>query len=226
VADPKTYTEDEFNAMVAERDALKGNRDEILKEAKKAKDALKNYDGIDPAEYKTLKSAAEEAERKRAASEGDFKSIEAQLKALHQKELETVNTKLGKTQKALERRLVQAELTKAIAARKGEPDLLLPYAEKFVKVKETDDDYEAYIVDAGGNPRFADGKGTPMDFGAFVEQELMVKYPRAFDGTGSSGGGATKSNPGGGGAKVVAAGDSKAFMDNLEGIASGKVQVR
>ena len=226
MADPKTYTEDEYNALLAEKEALKGNRDEILKESKRAKDALKNYDGVDPAEYKALKDAAAKAEREKLASEGDFKALESQLKGLHQKEIEGKDAKIAKTQKALERRLVQAELTKAIAARKGEPDLLLPYAEKFVRVKETDDDYEAFIVDASGNPRFADGKGTPMDFGAFVEQELMVKYPRAFDGTGSSGGGATKSNPGGGGAKVVAAGDSKAFMENLEGIASGKVQVR
>jgi hypothetical protein len=199
VADPKTYTEDEYNAMLAERDALKANRDEILKEKKRADTALKAWDGKDPARYDELLKAAEEAERKKAASEGDFKALEKQLVDRHAQEIAGKEGRIGKLTKALERRLIDAELTRAIAAKKGDPDLLLPYARQFGRVKETDDDFEGFVADERGNPLVADGKGTPMTFDLFTEQVLMTKFPRAFEGTGSSGGGAPKPNAGGGG---------------------------
>ena len=222
----KTYTQDEFDALVAETTAgLKANQAELLKEARAAKAKLANYDGIDPVEFKTLKDAAAEAERKKAAADGDFKALEKQLIENHGKELSGRDAKIGKLTKALEQRLVDAELTRAIAEKKGTPDLLLPYARQFVGVRETDDGFEGFVSDGKGNARVADGKGTPMDFSAFVEQELMVKFPRAFDGLGSSGGGAARSNAGGGGARNVAAGDNAAFIGNLADIASGKVTV-
>jgi hypothetical protein len=227
VADPKTYSQEEYDALVAERDAAKTHNAELFKEAKKAKDALKNYDGIDPTEHKRLKDAAEEAERKKATAEGDFKSLEKQLVEKHGTEIAAKDGRIGKLTKALEKRLIQAELTKAIAKARGDADLLLPHAEKYVRVKETDDDFVAYVADEKGNPLVSDGKGTPMDFDQLIEQTLKPKYPRAFDGTGSSGGGASKSSAGGGGgSKTIAAGDNKAFIDNLADIASGKVTVK
>lgn len=223
----KTFTQAEVDALIAERNsALESNRNEALKELKAAKSKLAAYDGVDPEEHKRLKTAAEEAERKKAAAEGDFNTLKAQLVANHQKELDGRDGKVTKLTKALEKRLIQAELTKAIAAKKGDPDLLLPYAERFVKTRETEDDFEAFVVDGTGNQRFSDGKATPMSFDAFVEQELMSKFPRAFDGTGSSGGGAPRSNAGGGGgARTIAAGDNASIIANLEGIASGKIEV-
>lgn len=225
--EPKTYTEDEVNALLAEREkGLKTNRDEALKEAKAAKAKLAAYDGFDPEEYKALKAAAAEAERKKATAEGDFKALEKQLVDRHQAELGAKDTKLTKLQKALEKRLVDAELTRAIAAHKGEPDLLLPYARQFVRVREVDDDYEGYIADERGNPMIADGKGTPMDFSQFVAETLMKKFPRAFEGTGSSGGGAAKSSGGGAaGIKTIANGDGMSFLAEVENIAAGKTTV-
>jgi hypothetical protein len=237
----KSYTQEEFDQLLKERldteiAGLKANRDELAKEAKTAKQRLKDYEGVDPAEYQRLKQAAEEAEQAKAAAAGDFETLKKQLveahtrekKSLvdgHAKQLGEYETKVKKYQSALEKRLIQAELTKAIAANKGDPDLLLPYAERFVRTRETDEDFEAYVIDASGNARVADGKGTPMSFEAFVQQDLMSKFPRAFDGTGSSGGGASKSNAGGGGARNIAANDRAGFMANLEAIANGKANV-
>lgn len=230
MADPKTYTEEEVNARLAEvaseRDAIKANRDEALTEAKKAKAALKAYDGVDAAEYKTLKDAAEEADRKRALAEGNLDAWKKQVTDAHSKELGGRDTKIAKLTKALEQKLIDAELTRAIAAKKGEADLLLPYARQFGRVKETDDGFEGYIADERGNPLVADGKGTPMTFDLFVEQHLMPKFARAFDGTGSSGGGASKSTAGGGGSvfdPATATGDD--FIRNMAKIASGELKV-
>lgn len=228
--DPKTYTQDEFDAMVAERDAVKANRDVVLKEAKDAKKKLADYDGVDPEKYKQLESAAAEADRKKATAEGDFKSLETQLKDLHKKEIDGKEVKIGKLTKAVEKRAIRNELTAALIKAGALPDmidLLVERGEKHGRLKETDDDYASFIADEKGNPLVADGAGTAMTWDVFVEQKLKTQYPRAFEGTGSSGGGAPKSNPGGGGSpKVIQAGDNAAFLANLDGIASGKVTVQ
>lgn len=224
-----TFTQDQVDAMIAEREAgLKANRDELLKEAKTAKERLKAFEGVNPDEFKTLKAQAEEAALKKAAAEGDFKALEKQLIDRHSAELAAKDGKLSKVEKALHQRLVQAELRKTIqdaGGLKDMADLLMEYGARFVKVKETDDGFDAYVVDERGNPRIADSVGTPMNIAAFVESELKTKYPRAFEGTGSSGSSAAKSNGGAGGVKTIAAGDKKAFLDNLEGIANGTVKV-
>jgi hypothetical protein len=225
VADPKTYTQEEYDALLQEKEALKANRDEALTEAKRAKAALKAWDGKDPAKYDELLRAAEEAEQRKAAAEGDFTTLKNQLVQKHESEIATRNAREKKLEAALQKRLVQAELTAAIAAKRGVPELLLPYAEKFARVRETDDDFEAYLADEKGQPMYADGRATPLDFGTFVEQHLMTKFPRAFDGTGSSGGGASKSIPGGGGNGVIAGTNSPDFLNNLADIAAGKMTV-
>lgn len=216
---------DPESAEEAFASGLKKNRDQALKELAQAKKALKDWDGIDKDEYQQLKQARDEAERKKATAEGDFKSLEKQLVERHSAELTQRETKIGKLTKALERHLVDAELTRAIAAKKGVPELLLPYARQFVRVKEAEDGFQGYIADEAGNPRVADGKGTPMDYDAFVEQELMVRFPRAFDGTGSSGGGASKSSGGAAGATRTIAADPKEFLANIDGIAKGTTRV-
>jgi len=223
----KTYTQAEVDALVKERvGGLKANRDEALAEAKKAKAALKAFEGTDPEEYKRLKTAAEETERQRAAAEGDWQKLEVQLKDRHKAEMGKAGARATKLQKALEKRLVQAELTAAIVRRKGDPDLLLPHGERYVRVRETDDDFVAYVVDEQGNALVADGQGTPMTFDQLVETKLMVRFPAAFEGTGSSGGGASRTGGGAAGsARTIAAGDDAAFLANVGDIAKGAVKV-
>lgn len=229
MAEPKTYTEDEYNAMIAERDALKANRDEVLKEAKSAKEKLKNYDGVDPVEFKRLKDEAAAAEAKKLAAEGDFNALKKQLVDAHTVELAAKDTRAGKLEKSLNKHLVEAKLAAALAKADADPSmigLLMLEGQRHVRVRETDDGFEEYVSDDAGNPRVADGKGTAMDVDTFVAQTLKTTYPGAFKGTGSSGGGASKSNAGGGGAKTVAVGDDAAFLANLDGIAKGEVVVQ
>lgn len=227
--EPKMFSEEEYNEMVAQRDAVKLKNQEVIREERKLKEALKAYEGLDPEKYKQLETAAAEAERKKAAAEGDFKSLESQLKTLHKQELDGKEQRIGKLTKAVEKRAIRAELQAALVKAKAMPDmldLLVERGERSARMKETDDDYVAYIADDKGNQLVSDGSGTPMDFDTFVEQKLKVQYPRAFEGSGSSGGGATKSAPSGGGSKVITSGDNSAFIANLADIAAGKTQVR
>lgn len=229
VADPKTYTQEEVDAIVAERDAIKANRDDALTEAKRAKAALKNYEGIDPAEYKKLKEASDEAARKAALAEGNLEAWKKQVTEQHQKERESDAKRIAKYENAIGRRLREDELRKALVG-KADPsmmELLVEHGSKFIHVRETDDDFEHFVADAKGTPLVADGKGTPMDVPAFVEQKLKVQFPGAFLGSGSSGGGATKSNGGAGGGspRVIASTNSPDFLANLTEIATGKTTV-
>jgi len=227
--DPKTYTQDEIDAMIASKldeatAGLKKNRDDALREAKDAKTKLQNYEGVDPDEFKRLKDAAAEAERKKAAAEGDFKALEKQLIERHSAERQGDAKKIEKLTKALERRLVDARLAEMLAKHEADPSmlpLLQLEGRRYVRVKETDDDFEEYVTDeAGKGPLISDGKGTPMNVDDLVGQVLKTKYPAAFRGTGSSGGGATKSRGGAGGTTFnPASNDGQAFLAQLESIA-------
>ena len=198
----------------------------LWQEAKTAKEAAKSFDGIDVDEYKKLKAASAKAEREKAEAEGDFQSLEEQLVARHKTELEAKDVVTEKYRVAMNKRLVEAELTRAITSAKGDATLLLPHAERFVRVRETEDDFEAFVVDEKGQPMFADGQATPATFETLVTEKLMAQFPMAFEGTGSSGGGATRSAGGAGGhARTIQFGDKAAMMANIEDVASGKTVV-
>lgn len=224
----KTYTQEEVDALIAEQtNGLKQNRDELIKEAKKARDALKNYEGIDPEEFKRLKAAADDAERKKLSAEGDFKALEKQLLERHQKEIETRESRIGSLTKALEQRLIDAEASRVIAEQKGSVKGLLPHIKPHIRVVEVDGEFVAQVVDGKGNPRIGDAKGAPMSISQLVEEfKSDAELSRLFEGTGSSGGGASKSTGGASGTRVVSRDDSNAFIQNVEAIASGKVDVR
>lgn len=224
MTDPKLYTEEEVAVIQSERDALKGKHNELLTETKNAKAALKAYEGIDPAKAKALQKAAEDAEAAAAAARGDFSTREKQLIERHTQELEKRTTRETKLQRAVERRTAEAEIRRAIAAAGGNAELLLPHAMPYVKVRETDDDFEA-ILEEHGQPLVADGKGSPMTFDTFVSERLKTKFPDAFAGTGSSGGGASKSIASGVGGRIIPAGATWTKAD-IDDIASGKAQVR
>lgn len=224
----KTFTQEEVDAAIAAANtALEASRDTILGEKKIAIADLKKFDGFDVEEFKTLKAGAAKAEREKAEGKGDWTKLEENLVTAHGLELQSEKDRTAKAMKSVDDSLVVAELTRAIAAAKGDVNLLLPHARKYVQTRETDTGYEAFVVDGKGTPAFSDGKGTPMTFDQLVETVLVVDFPRAFEGTGSSGGGASKSSTSGQRvAGTIAADDGGAFMDNLEGIANDTVQVR
>jgi len=230
----EVFTQEEMDAKVAEANSgISANRDKAMDQAKTHKAALdamtERWGDLDPENVKTLLAEKAALDRKAAEGKGDWDTLEGQLKEAHGVELGKRDAREQKLMKQIERSLVTSKLTTAIAAHKGDADLLLPHARQFVKTRETDEGFDAYVVDAAGNPRFSDGQGTPMTFDQLVEGTLIEKYPRAFEGTGSSGSGASKSAAGGGGSqstKNIAEGDNAAFLANLEGVATGEVAVR
>lgn len=217
------FTKEQYEALAAEREALFNKNKELLGETKKAKDLAKRFEGFDPDEYRTLKEAAAEAERKKALAEGNLEVWKKQVTDQHQKERESDQKRVSKYESALNRRFKQDELRKALVG-KADPtmmDLLVEHGSKFIHVKETDDDFESFVGDEKGNPFVADGQGTAMTIDQFVDQRLKQKYPGAFLGSGSSGGGASKSTAGGGGGTQTIAVSSRLSMKDIDALNKG-----
>lgn len=225
-------TPEELDALIAERLAaetagLKNNQAALLREKKAADAKLASYEGVDPEEFKRLKQAAEEAEKKRLAGEGDFKALEQQLikKMTDQEQAHLATT--GRYRSAIEQYLIDAEAVRELAAHSDSPGLLLPHVKSQMKVMEEDGQFVARVVDAKGNVRIGKGSGAaPMTLAELMDEMKTDKtFAPAFRGTGSSGGGASRSNAGGGGARNIPANDGKAFMRDLAGIAKGEISV-
>lgn len=225
-------TQDELDALIAERlaaevDGLKKNQAEALKEAKAAKARLAAFDGVDPEEFKRLKQASEDAERKRLAGEGDFKALEQQLIKKYESEIEKERGVSSRYRGSLEEYLIDAEAMRELAQHSDSPGLLLPHVKSRMKVVEQDGRFTARIVDDHGNVRIGKGQGSaPMTLSELMDEMKQDKtFAPAFRGSGSSGGGASRSSGGAGGARTIAANDADAFLANLKEIAAGKIEV-
>jgi hypothetical protein len=235
VADEKTYSAAELEAAVDERlAASKAENDKAFKnlwdEAKRAKAALKSYDGIDPEQHKALVAAAAEADRKKAASEGDFKQLEQQLVKKYEGELDKERKEKTQFQSAMEQYLIDSAALAELAKVTDSPNLLLPHVKSKMRVIQVEGGaFAARVVDEAGNIRIGRGAGaTPMTMPEWIEELRQNKeFAPAFRGTGSSGGGASKSSAGGGGGslKVIASTLSKDFLDNLDAMAKGQASV-
>lgn len=227
----KTYTKDEVDVAVAEASAaLNAKTQELLTETKRAKTALKAYEGLDPAEFQRLKTAADDAERAKATAAGDFKSLETQLVQKYEASLKTVESEKVEMQRAMEVHLIDAAAASELARHSDTPRLLMPHVRAMMKVVKEEGQFVSRIVDPiTGAVRIGKGQGTtPMTLGELVEEmRANPEFAPAFRGTGSSGGGASKSAASGGGAgpKTISAGDNDAFIKNVTAIAKGKVTV-
>lgn len=108
----------------------------------------------------------------------------------HNKDLESKDGRIKALSGVVERHLVDAQATAAIAEAKGVPALLLPHVKASTRVIEEDGDFAVRVVDAQGNPR-VNGKGEYLSIADLVrEMRESEVYGRAFDAPGGSGSGA------------------------------------
>jgi hypothetical protein len=228
--EPLTLTQAELDAKIAEANAaLESNRNTLLAEKKKLEKEMARFKDIDPDKYRTLTEREAEIEKEKAERAGDWSKREAQLQERFTKETESKDGRIKSLSSALERRLVDAEATSAVAAAKGSPKVLLPHIKAHVKVVEDNGEFVVQVVDSNGNPRVGDAKGNPMTIAQLVEElKADPDFARNFEGSGSSGGGASKSTASGGGGaatKTIASTNSPDFLANLESVAKGITKI-
>lgn len=164
--------------------------------------------------------ATEEANKQTALeAKGQWEELKKQMNDKHQVDIkkwegltEAEKQNNVKLRGKLERYLVDAKATAAIAAAQGEPELLLPIVKRFMKVTEDENgEFTTSIVDDKGGAR-VNGKGDPLTVDELLaEMKSSEKLGRAFSASGSSGGG---SSPGGGSnPKLTPAGVPKSWAE-------------
>lgn len=84
--------------------------------------------------------------------------------------------------KSLNEHLIGSEATRAIAALKGAPDLLLPHIERQVKVVQENGRFVAVVVDKDGDARISGTTGHTMTIAELVtEMKASPTFGRAFE---------------------------------------------
>lgn len=155
--------------------------------------------GKTPEEIQALVEAAAQAEQDKLGKSGEWDKLKQQMADQHKTELGKKDERISTLTKSLERRLIDADATAAIAAAKGVPALLLPHVRASVKVIEDGGDFKVQVVDASGNPR-VNGKGEFLSIADLVgEMRQSEVFGRAFEASGTTGGGASGGGSGGNG---------------------------
>jgi hypothetical protein len=149
-----------------------GLKSALDKERRAARDASRDVAawkalGKTPEEIQALVDAQAESERSQLTKAGEWDKLRGQMTEQHQTELakrdETAKTLRGQ----LEKHLVDAAATSALAAADGNPELLLPHVKSRVKVIEENGEFVVRVIDANGNPR-VDVKGAFLSIADLV----------------------------------------------------------
>lgn len=157
-----------------------------------------------------------------ASNKVNLDKVRQELKAAHAQEVEALKTESQKEvtslQGALEQVLVNDNAVRAIAERKGDPDLLLPFVTPHVKVvKQEDGSYEPIVVDEDGDRRISSTTGKSMTVGELVDElRKNTKYQRLFDSEGKGGGGKPPGNSGSAGRGVPPGGGDRTSRDKIK----------
>jgi len=181
--------------------ALRSKLDSVYKERN---ELLKRFGDLDPEAARAALQAQADREKADAEKKGEWERLRTKLAEEHGKELEKERATAARLRSALERQIVRAEAVRAIAAAKGDPDLLLPHVLASVEVVEEGDEFVARVLDPKerGKHRF-DSKGEYMTISELVTADLRERFPRAFEGSGTGGSGATGSAGSEGGGAIV-----------------------
>jgi hypothetical protein len=175
--------------------ALKSALDKERRAARDASREIAAWKGLGktPEDIQELLAAQAQADREKLTKAGEFDKLRAQMMEAHTGELSKKDERITTLTKSLERRLVDADATAAIAAAKGVPTLLLPHVRNAVSVIEEDGDFRVRVVDDKGNPR-VNGKGEFLSIADLVsEMRQSDVFGRAFEADGTTGGGAQQS---------------------------------
>ena len=205
-ADGKRYLLDaeDVNPGGEDLGALKRALEREKAERRKWARMAEEKGSIDPDEYKALKAEKEERERAEAEKKGHFDKLIAQKDALYAKERETLEAQSREAFAAVQKYLVDAEATSAIAQLKGKPKLLLPLVRSRLKaLKGEDGEYRVAELDADGEERRNPKTNAPFTVAELVaEMKADPDYGGAFEASGATGGGATGAASGARGADL------------------------
>ena len=160
-------------AVAAEVEGLKKNREDAVKRLKEAQTKLKQYEGIDPDEYQALMEAREQAEAEKAKAAGDWEKREGTW----QKKVSEKDAIIADQDARFRTALKERDAALAIGHHGGNEKLLLDTTLKALKV---DDDYSV----------FAEVNGERLSANDYVASlKNDPDYAGGFPGAGTAGSG-------------------------------------
>lgn len=225
----KTYTQEELEAKVAEANkGLEAKRDELMDEVKGLRRQMKAFEGIDPKEYQKVTSRLAELEQQDKADKAGMTS-EALTKLRQDVEAEVVKRYAADRDAALQVFPWASELAGENRSLKLDSVVKAEMAKGGARAERIDALFrltaDRFDLTDDGKPMLRDKPAAEID--KYVADELRKEYPEFYNGSGSTGGGASKSSNAGGSGPVkrIAADDQAAFLANLEGVAKGEVAV-
>lgn len=182
------------------RNALSAERSET----QRLKGLTKAFEGLDPVKAKEAIQKIEELgtlDPKKDVDRLVEEKVQAQLAQVnerHTSEKTSLTKRIEARDGLLRQTLVHDAALKAIAAEKGDPDLLLPHVLPAIQLDLEEDEEKGVItprtkvVDAKGNVRIGDNMGNGMSIDQLVgEMKKHEKFSRLFDGSGHTGTGDT-----------------------------------
>lgn len=163
----------------------------------------KKFEGVDLERYEELQKKAQDAEEREAEKKGQWESLKTQLIEKHGKDIEPLQSRIGSLTKSLEKAMIDAEATRAVAKLDGSTKLLLPHIRSRVRLVEENGQHVVVVVGDDGEPRVGNGKGDPMTIEDLVkEMRDDPEFGGAFKANGAAGGGSTGRHAAGGGGQV------------------------
>jgi len=189
---------DKFRLQIDGYEDPAGLKSALQKERDAAKNASKEAKawaslGKTPEEIQQLLEAQRKSEEDKAAKNGEWDKLKAQMQEQFGTERSKLELALKAKDSAIERHLIDAQAIAAISELKGVSALLLPHVKSAVKVVEEDGEYAVRVVDVAGNPR-VNSKGDFLTIKDLVsEMRQSDVFGRAFEPTGTSGSGANGS---------------------------------
>lgn len=189
-----------FRLSVEDADNLVDNsglKSALEKERKSRADfekKLKALEGIDPEKYQQLIADSEKRDQDLAIKRGEWDKLKAQLIETHKKEIATLEAakdeEISKYKAAIEKHVLDAAASRAIAEAKGNHKLLFHHVRNRLTLGE---DFSVQVLNAKGEP-WIDGESKSVAPSTVVDEfkgdtDFKAAFPEATGGGASGGGG-------------------------------------
>lgn len=196
---------------IEDTSGLKSALDSERKAHKQAEQTAKAWEklGKTPEEILALIAKSDDDEKKRLEGKGEWEKLKEQLNTSHAQAIAEKDKELAGKDQAIDRLVVDSQVTAAIAKNEGNTVLLLPHVKSRCKVVNDNGNYSVQVIAEDGKTPLLDTKGNPISVDDFVkslrENEI---FQACFKPTGASGGGAKGSDGGGGKPFTITAKDA------------------
>lgn len=153
-------------------------------------------DPVSIAETVKAKMAELEGQIKGGAKPADIEKVRKEIQDAAAQQIKVANEARDKLEAALTGEITVGTLTREIAAAKGDPEMLLPFTSRHVKVQRLDDgSYKPAVVGEDGSVRYNPATGKEMTVAELVSEFKSNKKFGSFFASEAPVGGGTGQQP-------------------------------